>query len=78
MIGVHNRLPHVVCEVGTCFVQAAFTEDITVIPGDPALKHERHHVDIVLCRRHEERFQRGGLTGIVTAYGDQILHEKLA
>ena len=38
----------------------------------------RHHVDIVLCRRHEERFQRGGLTGIVTAYGDQILHEKLA
>jgi hypothetical protein len=31
-----------------------------------------------LCRRHEERFQRGGLTGIVTAYGDQILHEKLA
>ena len=41
MIGVPNRVPHVVCEVGTCFVEAAFTEHITVIPGNPDLRHER-------------------------------------
>jgi hypothetical protein len=72
MPGISNQVPHLVCEVGTCFAQAVFIEGITVIHGDPALKHERHHVDIVLCHRHEERFQQDGLTGIVTAYGDQV------
>jgi hypothetical protein len=57
-------------------VEAAFTENITVILGDPALKHERHHVDIVLCQRHEERFERDGLAGTITAYGDQVVGQK--
>ena len=73
MNGILNRLPGVKCEVGDCFTDAVFTEFITVIPGDPALKHERHSIDIVLCRRHDERFQRDALAGIVTAYGDQIV-----
>ena len=47
MTGLLNRVPGVKCEVGTCFVQAAFTEYVTLIPGDPALEHERHQVDIV-------------------------------
>jgi hypothetical protein len=34
MTGVLNRLPHVVCEVGT-----AFTEYITVVPGDPVQQY---------------------------------------
>ncbi len=72
MMGVFNRLPHAVCEVGTCFVAAAFTEEITVVPGDPALKDERHWIE-VLCRRHETEFQEGGLVGTITAYGDQIV-----
>lgn len=72
MIGVLNRLPHVVCEVGTCFTTAACTEYTSVIPGDPALRDERHQIDIVLCQRHDSDFQRNGLVGTVTAYGDKI------
>ena len=72
MTGIHNRLPHVICEVGTCIRQASFTEWITVIPGGPRLKEERHRIDIVLCWEHEDQFQRQGLRGVVTAYGDQI------
>lgn len=73
MVGVLNRVPHVVCEVGTCFTTAAFTEYIIVVPGDPALKNQRHAIDIVLCRRHDSEFQRNGLTGVITAYGDEIM-----
>ncbi len=72
MIGVMNRLQHVVCEVGVCTWTATHTEYVNVIPGDPALRHERHAIDIVLCRRHDEQFQRSGLVGVVTAYGDEI------
>jgi len=73
MNGVQNRVPHVICEVGICTIEASFTEWITVIPGDPRLKDERHKIDIALCDGHEEQFQRTGLAGIVTAYGDQIV-----
>lgn len=72
MVGVLNRLPHVVCEVGTCFTTAAFTEYIVVAPGDPDLRNERHAIDIVLCHRHDADFQRSGLVGVITAYGDEI------
>jgi len=72
MVGVLNRLPHVVCEVGTCFSAAAFTEYISVIPGNPDLRNERHAIDIVLCQRHDADFQRIGLVGVITAYGDEI------
>ena len=72
MLGVLNRLPHVVCEVGTCFTAAAYTEYVTVIPGNPDLRNERHQIDIVLCRQHEMEFQQSGLRGTVTAYGDQV------
>ena len=73
MVGVMNRLPHVVCEVGTCFTAAAFTEYITVIPGDPALRDERHQIDLVLCHRHDADFERSGLVGVITAHGDEIV-----
>ena len=72
MVGVYNRLRGVKCEVGTCFTDAAFTEFITVIPNDPALKSERHNIDVVLCRHHDEQFQAIGLDGIMTAHGDTI------
>jgi hypothetical protein len=51
---------------------AGFTEQIRVIPGDPALRDQRHDNDIVLCQLHDEEFQINGLIGIVTAYGDTI------
>jgi len=72
MNGVFNRLPGTKCEVGTCYLDAAFTEHIRVIPGNQALRDERHDIDIVLCQRHDEQFRRDGLVGTVTAYGDQI------
>jgi hypothetical protein len=72
MIGVLNRLPHVACEVGTCFTTAACTEYITVVPGNPDLRNERHQIDIVLCQRHDSEFQRNGLVGVITAYGDEV------
>jgi hypothetical protein len=72
MIGVINRLDGVVCEVGTCYVTATHSEDVTVIPWDPALRHERHAIDIVLCQRHDAEFHQNGLVGTVTAYGDEI------
>lgn len=72
MTGIHNRLPDMICEVGTCFKRASFSEWVTVIPGDPALRHERHQIDIVLCHQHEAEFQESGLLGTVTAYGDQV------
>lgn len=72
MIGVPGRVPHVVCEVGTCFVEAVFTEHITVIPGSPDLRHERHQIDIALCRQHDADFEESGLVGTITAYGDEI------
>jgi hypothetical protein len=55
-----------------CTWTATHTEYVSVIPGDPALRHERHDIDIVLCRKHDEEFQRSGLLGVVTAYGDEI------
>lgn len=73
MIGVHNRLPHVVCEVGSCFFPATHTESITVRPGDPALKDELHEIDIVLCQLHDRAYQTHGLIGTVTAYGDEVV-----
>ena len=73
MIGVHNRLRGVKCEVGTCFLDAGFTEYVLVIPGDRDLSHERHNIDIVLCYRHDQQFSRDGLSGVVTAYGDEIV-----
>lgn len=76
MTGIVNRLPGVKCEVGTCFTDAAFTQFITVIPWDPALKDDRREIDIVLCRRHDEQFQRDGLAGIGTAHGDQIVNQE--
>ena len=73
MIGVQNRLPGTrVCEVGTCYFTAAFTEYVNVIPGDPALRDQLHDTDVVLCQRHDEEFQANGLMGVVTAYGDTI------
>jgi hypothetical protein len=73
MIGVINRLPHVVCEVGDCYVEAACTEYITVIPSDPVLQDERREIDIVLCRCHDARFEQNGLVGTITAHGDQVV-----
>jgi hypothetical protein len=73
MIGVVNRIANVVCEVGTCFTVAAHTEYVTVIPGDPNLRNERHQIDIALCQRHDSDFQQNGLVGIVTAYGDRVV-----
>ncbi|HUD98255.1 MAG TPA: hypothetical protein VMR62_01685 [Bryobacteraceae bacterium] len=73
MIGVLNRLPHVVCEVGTRFAGTAFTELVTVIPGDPARKTERHLVDMVLCQRQESESKDTELIGIVTAYGEKVV-----
>ena len=73
MIGVRNRVSHVVCEVGTCTWRATHTELTTVIPGDPRLQNERHFIDVVLCQRHDEDFQENGLIGTVTAYGDTII-----
>lgn len=72
MIGIQNRLPYVVCEVGICTWRATHTEYITVIPGDPSLKHERRDIDVVLCQRHDEQFRQDGLLGTITSYGDQI------
>jgi len=68
-----NRLPHVVCEVGACFTAAAYTEYVTVIPGDPDLRNERHQIEIVLCRQHDAEFAVNGLHGIITAYGDEVV-----
>lgn len=75
MIGIHTRLPGVKCEIGTCLVEAAYTENIIVIPGSRALRNERHSIDIVLCRRHDDQFNRDGLSGTITAYGDEIARE---
>jgi hypothetical protein len=75
MTGVKNRVPGVVCEVGTCFLQAAFTEFVRVIPGNPELRDQRHDIDLVLCHRHEAEFQENGLLGTVTAYGDEIARQ---
>ena len=76
MIGVQNRLPGArICEVGTCYFAAAHTENVNVIPGDPALRDKRHNVDIVLCAFHDDHFHRDGLVGVVTAYGDQIVSD---
>jgi len=73
MIGIQNRLLGTrVCEVGTCLMAAGFTEKIRVVPGNPALRDERHDTDIVLCQPHDEEFQANGLMGVVTAYGDTI------
>lgn len=72
MLGIANRLSHVICEVGTCSWIASHTEFVTVIPGDPSLRHERHFIDLVLCRRHDEQFLRDGLVGTITAHGDEI------
>jgi hypothetical protein len=72
MIGILHRLPHVVCEVGTCTWRANHTEYVTVIPGDPSLKDERHRIDVVLCQRHDEEFENNGLMGVITAHGDTI------
>jgi len=49
MIGLLNRLPHVVCEVGICTWTATHTEYVTVIPDNLKLKNERRSIDIVLC-----------------------------
>jgi hypothetical protein len=73
MTGVVNRIPGVVCEVGTCFVTAAYTEYVTVIPGNPDLRNERHQIDIALCGRHDAEFEATGLRGRITAYGDEIV-----
>jgi hypothetical protein len=73
VIGIFNRLPHVVCEVGTCFLRASHTEDVLVIPDDSSFKHERHAIDIVLCQRHDELFQINGLVGTITAHGDEVV-----
>ena len=73
MTGVFNRLPYVVCEVGICTWRASHTEYVEVIPGDSALKHERHTIDVVLCQRHDADFQRSGLVGVITAYGDEVV-----
>lgn len=72
MIGIMNRPPQVVCEVGVCTWTATHAEYVTVIPDDLRLKKERHSIDIVLCHRHDEQFHRDGLVGIITAYGDEI------
>ena len=72
MIGIVNRLPGVVCEVGTCFVTAIHSEDVVVSPWDPTVRHERRAIDIVLCQRHDEQFQQDGLVGTITAHGDEI------
>jgi hypothetical protein len=72
MIGVINRIPGVICEVGTCLIRATHSEDVVVIPDNPALRHERHIIGVVLCQRHEEQFQQDGLIGTLTAYGDEI------
>jgi len=77
MIGVLNRVPGAKCEVGTCFVDAAYTEEVTVIPGDPSLRHERHRMDVALCQCHGDQFRRGGLIGTLTAYGDRIAERAL-
>jgi len=71
--GVMNRLPNVVCEVGTCCWTATHMEYVTVFPwnGDP--ERERCDIDIALCRQHDQQFQRNGLIGTITAYGDKIL-----
>ena len=70
MVGVLNRVPHMVFEVGTCFVEAAFTERISVIPGDLALRQERHQ--IVLCDQHGADSKKSRLLGTITAYGEQV------
>lgn len=72
MQGVVNRIPNAICEVGTCFTVAAFSEYVTVIPGNPDLRNERHQIDIALCRQHETAFQQSGLIGTITAHGDQV------
>lgn len=71
---VSNRIPGVKCEIGTCLWDAAFTEHVIVIPGNPDMKHERHYIDIVFCRCHDEEFELNGLAGRITAYGDEIVN----
>jgi hypothetical protein len=72
MIGVINRIPGVICEVGTCLVKASHSEDVMVVPWNSDLRNERHAVDIVLCNQHDKQFQVGGLVGTITAYGDEV------
>lgn len=72
MVGVFNRLPGVKCEISTCLWDASFTEHIAVIPGNPHLKNERHKIDIVFCRFHDEAFHLNELIGKITAHGDEI------
>ncbi len=76
MTGIKNRVPGVVCEVGTCSLQAAFTEFIRVIHGNPDLRDERHDIDLVLCHQHETEFQVNGLVGTTTAYGNKIVRQE--
>ena len=73
MIGVTNRIGKVVCEVGNCFWTAAYTEYITVVPWNGSREHERCDIDIALCQCHDQQFQRDGLIGTITAYGDEVL-----
>jgi len=75
MTGILNRIPGVKCEVGTCFAEAVCAEFVAVIPGEPALRDERHHIDVALCRPHDDILRRGGLIGALTAYGDRIVRE---
>jgi len=72
MFGVTNRIGKVVCEVGKCFLQAAYMEYVTVVPWNGNREQERCDIDVALCRRHDEQFQRDGLLGTITAYGDEI------
>ena len=76
MTGIQNRLSGVVCEVGTCVLQAAFTEFVSVIPGNPELRDQRHEIDVVLCHRHDAEFQENRLIGTITAYGDKIVGQE--
>jgi hypothetical protein len=73
MIGVMNRVSHVICELAPCTWRATHTEYVTVIPGNPALKHERHAIDVVLCWKHDDEFHANGLDGVTTAHGDTII-----
>lgn len=73
MLGVMNRLPHVVCEVGTCCWTATHMEYVAVVPWNGDSERERCDIDIALCSRHDQQFQLDGLVGTITAYGDRVL-----
>jgi len=75
MTGVVNRIPNVICEVGTCTWSATHSEYITVVRWNGDRVRERCEMDIALCQRHDAQFQRDGLVGTVTAYGDQIMEQ---